>query len=298
MNKKKNEGCGKRGCLWVLKGIAIYYIIALLCLLKPWEWIYYGICDGVDKSHIHGYDYRLFYDTEAWPLAKACRKQDTLKIERIIRETGIDANYKDSLTGRSVFNCAISNEDAASVKTLLRLGADPNIPLWKEYPSGNSFCIETSPKIYKALLPYCKDPNAIVSKHYGHLISLWAGDNDELTELLVEAGAKVNIDSLCDGEVQPIVKCITKQHFKMAFYLLEHGAWYDERINVNGYGILYLLRVDCSLLSYRQHKYKMKVVQFLQEKGLDYWSYPIPEETLKEIKAKHPWDWEDYCKRY
>lgn len=42
----------------------------------------------------------------------------------------------------------------------------------------------------------------------------------------------------------------------------------------------------------------MKLVEFLQGKGLDYRKEPIDEQTLKRIKRIHPDDWEKYIKKY
>lgn len=284
----------------VLVACGIYYTIAFSYLYKPWRIIPYFFFDSCDKSELTGFDYRFFYDTEAWPLAQACRSQDTTEIERLVKIVGIDVNYKEHMRGITVLHSAVAQENAASVRTLLRNGADPNLCMGTEdHPLGNALCLEPSPQIFRYLLEQGGDVNAIVFGHE-HLINCWTlQKNDEFFKMLIDAGAQINIDSLCEQERQPIVNCLIDQRYKSVLYLLERGAWYDERITENGHGILDRLRLDCNLVvGSQKHKDKMEVVKFLQEHGLDYWSCPIPDDVMKNIKKNHPKDWEEFCKQY
>ena len=47
-----------------------------------------------------------------------------------------------------------------------------------------------------------------------------------------------------------------------------------------------------------QYQYKMKIVDFLKSRGVDYKSAPIPDYIIQEIQKKHPDNWQDYLKRY
>ena len=295
INRYKNVGCLKKGCVITFFGFALYEIIALICIFKPWKIIYYQIFDDVDKSKINRYDYRIFYNTEAWPLAKACRSQDTIEIERLVKVIGLNVNYVDSMYGNTLLESAVANEDELSVRTLLRNGADSNCS--EVIPDNHSLCLNTTPEIFRRLLQYT-DPNCIIP-HHGHLISRWAGRNDEFTKILIEVGAEINLNTLEQNEIQPIMKCLLNKHYEMASYLLEHGSWYDERINWQGRNILDILRDDDSnYIGDKVHKQKMNVVGLLQERGVDYWSYPISEEVLERIKKNHPYDWKDYSIKY
>ena len=155
----------------------------------------------------------------------------------------------------------------------------------------------TSSEIYQLLLDYGGNPNS----KYGHkspVLSFWIGENKEIVMQLLHAGANINIDT-AEHVTQPIVDAIFEGQMDIALYMLEHGAWYDERAReYDGRTLIHLLREKTFEIGSEEHQAKMKVVEFLQERGYDYWSYPIPKSTLEYIKKEHPTDWEEYCKKY
>lgn len=52
-------------------------------------------------------------------------------------------------------------------------------------------------------------------------------------------------------------------------------------------------KIDLPLDS-EEYKFKLKIIDFLKEKGLDYHKEPIPDFMEKEIKRLHPNDWQEY----
>ena len=257
--------------------------------------------DNVPKSELNYFDYRFFYGTEAWDLAEACRDNDTLRIMKLLKETGINVNFQEPIHGYTVLHSAIDNKDVKVVKVLLREGADPNL-YYTDYGSSQSNAMSifgTSPEIYQLLLNYGGDPNSKWGYNsHSPVLSFWIGQNKEIVMQLLHAGANINIDT-AEHVMQPIVDAIFHEQMDIALYLLEHGAWYDERTELqDGRTLIHLLREKTFDIGSEEHQAKMKVVEFLQERGYDYWSYPIPKNTLKRIKKEHPKDWEEYCKRY
>ena len=43
---------------------------------------------------------------------------------------------------------------------------------------------------------------------------------------------------------------------------------------------------------------KIKVIEFLKERGLNYKESPIPENIVKRAKKEYPDTWEEYLKKY
>lgn len=95
-------------------------------------------------------------------------------------------------------------------------------------------------------------------------------------------------------------------HYDIALYLLKAGAEYrySETFNYannNKYTILrilYYLRKSLFELDSKEYKEKMKVVAYLKERGLDYFSTPIPDSVLKSVKFRYPDQIEEYLRRY
>ena len=58
-----------------------------------------------------------------------------------------------------------------------------------------------------------------------------------------------------------------------------------------------LRKIDLQLNS-DEYKYKLKIVNFLKKKGLDYYNEPIPDFMIKRIKRLHPNDWQEYMQKY
>ena len=96
---------------------------------------------------------------------------------------------------------------------------------------------------------------------------------------------------------------------EIALYLLENGADYNEKFEAKdvdsrqsqsrGYAtVADKLRYVTVPLDSREYGYKLKVIDFLKERGLDYHETEIPDHALKLIKDKYPDTWEEYIKIY
>ena len=59
-----------------------------------------------------------------------------------------------------------------------------------------------------------------------------------------------------------------------------------------------LLRELMVELGSPEHKWKMKIVEFLKQHGVDYYSAPIPEYNIERAKELYPDSWEEYLKKY
>jgi ankyrin repeat protein len=271
-----------------------------------------------------GNDYNLFWDTPIWELAKAVRKNDAKKIEALGTAAKEDINCPETKFGQSLLFLTITNRQFDAFFQLLSLGADPNVHdrYSKTTPLIQAARIQDadlSIQFMKVLLEHGANPNeeqigfsysgnSKIPVNYTPLIAacedVFTNSNPLLkVKFLVESGAKINLnDSL--NSISALGKALTMDNLDVALYLLQHGAktnctsmlLYEN--NIKKYSILDELRVQTLELGSEEYKGKMKVVEFLKTKGIDYFKYPIPKNIIEIIKEQHPNDLEEYLKRY
>lgn len=269
----------------------------------------------VDKNDLLGKDYRLFQNTPAWTLAKAVEDEDLNKIrEEVIKNKSI-INFQEPRFGGSLLMFTIYNNQYKSCEELLKLGANPNL---KDNYRGSNAVIcaadNEDPKYLKLILSYKGDPNSLETapttdgdqarKTPLNVAISYNRNNLEKVKLLVEAGADINYFN--EGPKVytrlPLADAITVEKADIILYLLQKGADYKKviytRIDGTQIYILEALRQCLIDLDSEQYNYKSKVIEFLKEKGLDYKNEPVPNYVLKEIKIKHPNDWEEYLEKY
>ena len=95
-------------------------------------------------------------------------------------------------------------------------------------------------------------------------------------------------------------------------YLLEHGADYNHKFKMHNFDppdytffyvdILYILRLCIYPLDSKEYKDKLKVIDFLRRRGMDYWKSPIPSRAIgvvkRKISPKNEEELQEYLKRY
>ena len=273
----------------------------------------------VDKSKLLGMDYRLFQSTPAWNLAKAVKIGDIKKIKEEVIQKKVPVDYLESRFGHTLLMMAIYNGEYESAKTLLVLGANPN--LHDTYKGKTPVIIaagNADPKYLKLLLAYKGDPNSIENVFSGPKKKINAERNSALTacispvdgehdlekvKLLVEGGADINYTK--KGIIQTVfAEALIQGKMDVALYLIEKGADYTKPITSTvleggeDVSVLYILRCSIIDLDSEQYKKKMEVIAFLKAKGLDYYKEPIPEGTIEQMKNMYPDNWQEYVKRY
>ena len=273
-----------------------------------------------DKEELLGADFRLFQDTPAWELAKAVKWQDTTEIRRQVQELHVPIDFQEEKYGETLLMMALEERKNKSVIKLLELGADPNLYSDTLRQGGqNAVMIACeneyiSPKTLKLLLRYGGNPNSVIRTIEGNdstspfsfresALFLASLGSLEKVKILVESGADVN-QYTPDTYPGAIKGALNLKKMDIVLYLLDHGADYTRnyRLSTNGeiidIDILHKLRQCILPLDSEQYEYKMKVVEFLQKRGLNYWDSEIPDYILKRIKERYPDDWEEYIKKY
>lgn len=267
----------------------------------------------VKKENLLGNDYRLFQNTPAWELAKAVDDEDTIKIREILNNKKVDIDFRESKFGSTLLMLSIINSQYESVKTLLQMGAGPNVPDSYRESSSVIFAADNhDPKYLELILKYNGNPNAIETAPFKEgdevretallaAINLLDPNSLEKVKLLVESGANINYHNLGHTE-SPLSDAITARKMDVILYLLQKGADYNlmmyEMVDGHKVYILEALRKCIIDLESEQYKSKLEVIKFLKGKGLDYSKEPIPEYILRDIKKKYPKDWDDYIKKY
>jgi len=286
----------------------------LLCIL----FLCNSCARNVDKSKLTAYNCGLYYDTPVWKLAKAVRHQNVARIKKLITVKKTDPNYQEPIMGETVLMYAILTQKYKSCEALLKAGADPNI---HETSDGSSAIIEAArisrervkddnTRFLKLLLSYGANPSDIEtgvrregnSRRDTPLIAASSDFNYTVSplakvKLLVEAGADINYIN----EFGTSALTASTFNLDVMLYLLQQGADYTipfYTYKEQNHYILEILRLKKYSLDSKNYQYKMAIVAFLKEKGLDYWAEPIPESVIKDMKQIYPDTWEEYLKTY
>ena len=267
----------------------------------------------------------IFHDTPGWKAALAIIKDDSISLGRELRKNHDLSTLRDPYYGFSLLFTAVLNNRHKSTEQLLKFGFDPNIVSDTLQGTGStpvtaaSYHITPAPKILELLLRYGGDANSkqrfslriidfdnvIQDTINRHAITDAAGNDLEKVKLVLDHGADVNPK---EG-TSPLDMAIAHDKMEIALYLLENGADYNEKFEAKdvdsrqsqsrGYAtVADKLRYVTVPLDSREYGYKLKVIDFLRERGLDYYETEIPEHAIKLIKDKYPDTWEEYIKVY
>lgn len=274
-----------------------------------------------------GDDFRLYKHTPAWSLAKAVEDEDTTEISKQVLQMHISVDYRDPEYKQTLLMLATRTNKIESVKKLLELGANPNAHNDSTKYFGQSAvllaCRFTRPssKILALLLKYGENPNStacgVQENGLGEIVpirdfalSAAVFSSFEKVKLLVDAGANINYATSTENCV--IENCMIFDRMDIMLYLLQKGADYRRKfteidLDKPDYptfevDILYKLRKCVYPIGSKEYTDKMKVVNFLKKKGLDYWKSPIPSGMygviMRDIAPKNKADFDYYIKHY
>ena len=274
-----------------------------------------------------GDDFRLYKHTPAWSLAKAVEDEDTTEISKQVLQMHISVDYRDPEYKQTLLMLATRTNKIESVKKLLELGANPNAHNDSTKYFGQSAvllaCRFTRPssKMLALLLKYGGNPNStacgVQENGLGEIVpirdfalSAAVFSSFEKVKLLVDAGANINYAT--STENCAIENCMIFDRMDIMLYLLQKGADYRRKfteidLDKPDYptfevDILYKLRKCVYPIGSKEYTDKMKVVNFLKKKGLDYWKSPIPSGMygviMRDIAPKNKADFDYYIKHY
>lgn len=275
---------------------------------------------------------RIFENTDAWDLAQAVQKGNIRKIKRVVEENSNVLDYQEPRYGFTLLMWGIKMEKYREVKTLLELGANPNI----RCNSGETALFHATEhswldneakkdaKYVKLLLQYGANPNIVyigveykgvkkegttnvIDKGTSPLIHA-TSRSFEKAKALVEAGAEINYKTERNWTAANnalIMKGIDVAYYLIVekkadvtepyyFYFIASDSvnYEDERYPVA------LLRGWVFDLDSEEYKKKMAIVEEFMRQGCDYWATEPGKNTLRHIKKRYPNNWEEYLKKY
>jgi hypothetical protein len=264
----------------------------------------------VDKSTLLGVDYRLFQNTPAWVLAKAVKDEDTTKIRDEVSKNKSLLSFREPVLGQPLLKLAVMNKNYPSVKTLLELGADPNMqdlydgasPLMEATSIGPGglgevTSSESDPRYLELLLKYGGDPNAEETgpKKTGNadrftpLLLACRWNNLDYVKILVNAGA--NVKYINEYGQSPLGEAIDSENPLMVIYLIKKGADFRRPMHKTVDGEEKYITDDLRYwrfdLGSDEYKKKMELVDFLKKNGMDYRKTKIPEEFIPDYPKEY-----------
>ncbi|MDE6697805.1 MAG: hypothetical protein K2K25_13070 [Muribaculaceae bacterium] len=281
-------------------------------------------CSHNEKTPI-GMSPDIFHDTPGRTAALAIIKDDTVALGKELEKNRDLISLRDPYYGFSLLYTAVLNNKVKSTEKLLKSGFDPNLVSDTIQGEGTTpiLCAskysDISFKTLELLLLFGGDPNSkqrfslrdidfeneIQDTINQHAITDAAGNDIEKVRLLLDFGAEINPK---EG-ISPLDMAVALDKMEIALYLLEHGADYNEIYEAGdtdsqlcksrGYAtVADKLRYVFVPLDSREYEFKLRVIEFLQKKGLDYYKTEIPKHALNLIKDKYPDSWEEYIKVY
>jgi ankyrin repeat protein len=260
---------------------------------------------------LNGFDFRLFQNTQVWELAKAVQDQDTTLIKSLAMKYPNQIDYQESKFGESLLMLSVLNNLYNSTNTLLKLGANANL---HDRYKGSTPVIEAAKynnnaDIMKLLLKYGGDSNSTDNaptkndSSYSDIRNFAlleaSMNNIDLVKTLIKNGANVNQTAKPNGD-GALENSLIQEKYDISLFLLQNGADYKKKVKLFTCTVdmLYLLKnVDLGIDT-KKYIEKMKVVEFLQAKGLDYWNYPIPDKIVEDAKKNYPEQWKEHLHKY
>lgn len=274
----------------------------------------------VDKSELTYGDYRLFQNTPAWDLAKAVQDENEGEINKILSKDKKLINYQEPKYGNTLLTLTIINQQMKPFKVLLDNNAEVNIhntydgtsPLiqscmFKSYDSEFAkILIERKANVNDVEVGKRREGN---STRFTPLIAASREGKLDLVQILIKNGANINYEN--EFHQSALSSCVMQDRYDVTIYLLKSGVNYlrpifyrpsdDVDNNPKEDKPIYLidlLREDFFELDSQEYKYKMKVVEFLKSKGVDYSKAPIPDYIKKKAFENYQDSWQEYLQKY
>lgn len=248
-----------------------------------------------NNDNMTGDDIRLFKGP-SWELAKAVEKEDTTKIKQILAEHKVPVDYQEPRYGETLLEWAVWTNHYNSSKTLLGAGANPNIQDTYDGYTPLTYAadkFETS-KYIKLLLDHGAKVNSVAKNDSTSMLPTplisAAFHRLESVKLLVDAGADINYTARN-------YRCalLAALHFEkidiVRYLLIDKGATFNRPFGrtIDGKDIMItdLLRDWVYPLDSEKYRMKMEIVNYLKERGMDYWKTPVPEQYYKHYSKEY-----------
>jgi len=207
-----------------------------------------------------------FTDPSAVVLANAAADGDTKAIDRALANgASPNAAGKDGMTP---VIWALINQSPDGFKYLVAHGGNPNLSLSDGRSAMSLAAMHEKPEYLRAALDHGGDPNLPNSQDNGFTPIYYAilALRTENVGLLIKGGANLNWKS-SSGETPLMLAAVTNR-YDLVFEMLQAGA--DPTVtNTHGRTILTIIRRIRTDPASEMGSWRTKVINLLQEKGLD-----------------------------
>ena len=267
--------------------------IAILLIINAWGLVSCTYKETeIDKKKLLPYDYRLFQGTPAWELAQAVNDGDEEAIIRIVNNNPKIVNAVEPIYGYSVLHLSIMNQNLKSFQALIESNADVNKHAVHTGETPLNFSCDgdgNKIEIVRILIENGANVNDVDScktkdnkNTYSALMLASRYGFYEAVKLLLSKGADINYTNLLGSNA--LNESIIQGNYKIAYYLLEHGADYNKPVFTqykyfkSDSGIVdsiakrvYIkeeLEWDSIYYLTPERKYYYKIVDFFKSKGI------------------------------
>lgn len=294
--------------------------------------------NDIDKNTLWYYDYRLFQSTPAWELAKSVQDGNENEIDKILAEKPDLVDFQESNHGMTLLMMTILNQRKAtfpysmicanqqcglslnksqwrSFRCLLNNGASVNvINKYGDSPLMIACSCDYYDQAYvRELINHGADvnysyPDSITSRsgNATPLLNAVRCHNFDIVKLLVEHRADINYVDKYNNTALGL--SMSDSDYGITLFLLEKGADYNIPVSEKSFHThkndTSRLRIEEELryhawpLGSRKHLLKMRIVDFLKKKEIDYKKVKIPNDIVEYAKEEYPSNWEYYLENY
>jgi len=276
-------------------------------------------CESQNGSSPHtGYDIAIFKNTEGYDLARAVKQNNTQKIKKLLKQKPNLINFQEPVYGQSLLKWAIRMEQFEAAKTLLEEGANPDQQSYNGWSPLTEAASNISTSQYlELLIEFGADVNSVSveSIQENPFINRWtplmfAIRNFENVQILVNNGANVNYlhdlkkttwNTAYQFQTDALYGATHRVQMQTVRYLIiECGADFTRPYSIhpiNSDTVFYVneLRHLKFPIGSENHKLKMEIVEYMRERGVNYWETPIGEHLKKQLIEKYG---EEYLEKY
>ncbi len=240
-------------------------------------------------------DIRIYKNFEVWELAQCVEKDDTVCIKQIINNHTEYLKFQEPKFGFTLLEWAVYNGRVKAIRQLVELGANSNTQSHKGTSPFIRACAgyETS-EYAKLMYEHGGDVNAVANFDGGQPLRtpLIAASMARLetVKFLVSKGAKV--DYVYKNSEDALTAAIGANNMDIAYWLISSAnapidRSYSKNIQGDAMDLPYRLRLKVYKLDSESYIYKMKIVEFIESKGLDYKNEPIPKHLKEQLDSAY-----------
>lgn len=262
------------------------------------------------SSQPTGYDIAIFKNTEGYELALAIKQNSVRTIKKILKQKPDLINFQEPVYGQSVLKWAVRMEKYEAARTLLESGANPD----QQSFNGWSPMTEAASNLFTSqylelLIEFGADVNAVSveSTKDNPFINCWtplmfAISSFDNVKLLIKHGADVNYlhdlkkttwNTAYQFQTDALYCATHRSYMRTARYLIiDCGADFTRPYRLHPVNSDTLFYVDkLRYLDYpigsEKHQIKMEIVEYMRERGVNYWGTPIGENHKKYLVKKY-----------